>query len=129
MRHRGQRIIPMLFRCGRWHHWYRCRCTDCFYLLLSSLTVKKRRSVLNSALQLSDLSPEAAKIARRKRTRYGKPIYALTITVLRVVVSSGIYNCSNVVDNFCLTGNGQVGDTARRDCCILGALGTVSAVI
>ena len=42
-----------------------------------------------------------------KRTEsYGRLFYLLTITVLPIVISSGIYNCSNVIDNY-LFGQGM----------------------
>ena len=37
---------------------------------------------------------------------YRRIFYVLTITVLPIVISSGIYNCSNVVDNY-LFGQGM----------------------
>ena len=51
------------------------------FIFFIFLTAKSGRSVLKQRIAVEDLSPEAAKIARRKRTRYGKLIYALTITV------------------------------------------------
>ena len=94
------------------------------FIFFIFLTAKSGRSVLKQRIAVEDLSPEAAKIARRKRTRYGKLIYALTITVLPIVVSSGIYNCSNVVDNF-LFGQGmdKLGYSGEEIAVFWGALG------
>ncbi len=43
---------------------------------------------------------------RAKAESYGRLMYVLTITVLPIIVSSAVYNCSNVVDNF-LFGQGM----------------------
>ncbi|MFQ9703826.1 MAG: hypothetical protein ACLR0U_20235 [Enterocloster clostridioformis] len=42
----------------------------------------------------------------RRTESYRRIFYVLTITVLPIVISSGIYNCSNVVDNY-LFGQGM----------------------
>lgn len=94
------------------------------FIFFIFLTAKSGRSVLKQRIATEELSEEAAKYARRKRTRYRKLIYALTITVLPIVVSSGIYNCSNVVDNF-LFGQGmdKLGYSGEEIAVFWGALG------
>lgn len=51
-------------------------------------------------------------------------MYVLTITVLPIIVSSAVYNCSNVVDNF-LFGQGmdRLGYTGEEIAVFWGALG------
>ena len=94
------------------------------FIFFIFLTAKSGRSVLKQRIAAEELPSEAAKMARRKRTRYRKLIYALTITVLPIVVSSGIYNCSNVVDNF-LFGQGmdKLGYSGEEIAVFWGALG------
>lgn len=55
---------------------------------------------------------------------YGKLTYVLIITVLPIVISSAVYNCSNVVDNY-LFGQGmdRLGYTANEIAIFWGALG------
>ena len=62
------------------------------------LTVSRRRE--RRRLALRDKT--------RRRESYRRLMYILTITVLPIVISSGIYNCSNVVDNY-LFGQGMAG--------------------
>ena len=61
---------------------------------------------------------------RRRRESYGRLLYLLTITVLPIVISSGVYNCSNVVDNY-LFGQGmdRLGYGADEIAIFWGALG------
>lgn len=58
------------------------------------------------------------------RESYGRLMYVLTITVLPIIVSSAVYNCSNVVDNF-LFGQGmdRLGYTGEEIAVFWGALG------
>ncbi|MCC8027422.1 MAG: polysaccharide biosynthesis protein [Clostridium sp.] len=60
----------------------------------------------------------------RRRESYRRLMYILTITVLPIVISSGIYNCSNVVDNY-LFGQGmaRLGYKEEVIATSLGALG------
>lgn len=55
---------------------------------------------------------------------YGRLTYILIITVLPIVISSAVYNCSNVVDNY-LFGQGMdsLGYTASQIAIFWGALG------
>ena len=61
---------------------------------------------------------------RRRKESYGRLLYLLTITVLPIVISSGVYNCSNVVDNY-LFGQGmdKLGYGADDIAIFWGALG------
>ena len=61
---------------------------------------------------------------RAKAESYGRLMYVLTITVLPIIVSSAVYNCSNVVDNF-LFGQGmdRLGYTGEEIAVFWGALG------
>ena len=61
---------------------------------------------------------------RRRKESYGRLMYLLTITVLPIVISSGVYNCSNVVDNY-LFGQGmdKLGYGADDIAIFWGALG------
>lgn len=61
---------------------------------------------------------------RRRKESYGRLMYLLTITVLPIVISSGVYNCSNVVDNY-LSGQGmdKLGYGADDIAIFWGALG------
>lgn len=60
----------------------------------------------------------------RRRESYRRLMYILTITVLPIVISSGIYNCSNVVDNY-LFGQGMARLGYKEDAIATfwGALG------
>lgn len=64
-----------------------------FFIFLMSSGRKKRRRLVRK-----DVSG--------RTESYGRLFYVLTITVLPIVISSGIYNCSNVVDNY-LFGQGM----------------------
>lgn len=59
-----------------------------------------------------------------RRESYGRLIYILTITVVPIVVSSAVYNCSNVIDNY-LFGQGmdRLGFRAEEIAVFWGALG------
>ena len=61
---------------------------------------------------------------RPRRESYGRLMYLLTITVVPIVISSGVYNCSNVVDNY-LFGQGmdRLGYGADEIAIFWGALG------
>lgn len=61
---------------------------------------------------------------RRRKESYGRLMYLLAITVLPIVISSGVYNCSNVVDNY-LFGQGmdKLGYGADDIAIFWGALG------
>ena len=61
---------------------------------------------------------------RPRRESYGRLMYLLTITVVPIVISSGVYNCSNVVDNY-LFGQGmdKLGYGADDIAIFWGALG------
>ena len=65
---------------------------------------------------------------RRRKESYGRLMYLLTITVLPIVISSGVYNCSNVVDNY-LFGQGmdKLGYGADDIAIFWGGSGTVPA--
>ena len=58
------------------------------------------------------------------RESYGRLMYVLTITVLPIIVSSAVYNCSNVVDNF-LFGQGmdRLGYTGEEIAVFWGGAG------
>lgn len=62
--------------------------------------------------------------AREKKESYLKLIGLLTITVLPIVLSSAVYNCSNVIDNF-LFGQGmdRLGYVPEEIAVFWGALG------
>lgn len=68
------------------------------FLFFIGLTISRRRE--RRALARKDKT--------RRRESYGRLMYVLTITVLPIVISSGIYNCSNVIDNY-LFGQGMAG--------------------
>ena len=61
---------------------------------------------------------------RPRRESYGRLMSLLTITVVPIVISSGVYNCSNVVDNY-LFGQGmdRLGYGADEIAIFWGALG------
>ena len=61
---------------------------------------------------------------------YRRIFYVLTITVLPIVISSGIYNCSNVVDNY-LFGQGmdKLGYMEDSIYHLLGRAGTIPAAL
>lgn len=85
------------------------------------LTLSKGREVLGeetAPVHTADGS------GRAKAESYGRLMYVLTITVLPIIVSSAVYNCSNVVDNF-LFGQGmdRLGYTGEEIAVFWGALG------
>ena len=85
------------------------------------LTLSKGREVLGEEavpVHTADGS------GRAKAESYGRLMYVLTITVLPIIVSSAVYNCSNVVDNF-LFGQGmdRLGYTGEEIAVFWGALG------
>ena len=73
------------------------------FIFFVMLTLSKGREVLGeetAPVHTADGS------GRAKAESYGRLMYVLTITVLPIIVSSAVYNCSNVVDNF-LFGQGM----------------------
>lgn len=85
------------------------------------LTLSKGREVLGEE---TDPVHTADGSGRAKAESYGRLMYVLTITVLPIIVSSAVYNCSNVVDNF-LFGQGmdRLGYTGEEIAVFWGALG------
>lgn len=85
------------------------------------LTLSKGREVLGEE---TDPGHTADGSGRAKAESYGRLMYVLTITVLPIIVSSAVYNCSNVVDNF-LFGQGmdRLGYTGEEIAVFWGALG------
>lgn len=71
-----------------------------------------------------DMREQAKKDVSGRTESYRRLVRILTITVLPIVISSGIYNCSNVVDNY-LFGQGmsKLGYMEDSIATSLGALG------
>ena len=91
------------------------------FIFFVMLTLSKGREVLGeetAPVHTADGS------GRAKAESYGRLMYVLTITVLPIIVSSAVYNCSNVVDNF-LFGQGmdRLGYTGEEIAVFWGALG------
>ena len=91
------------------------------FIFFVMLTLSKGREVLGeetAPVHTADGS------GRAKTESYGRLMYVLTITVLPIIVSSAVYNCSNVVDNF-LFGQGmdRLGYTGEEIAVFWGALG------
>lgn len=86
-----------------------------FFMILTS--VKGRESALAASGTVS------AEGGGRKES-YGRLMHILTITIVPIVVSSAVYNCSNVVDNY-LFGQGmdRLGFGADEIAIFWGALG------
>lgn len=80
------------------------------------LTATKGRSAVGSS---GDRREDRGRVES-----YGRLFYILTVTVVPIVVSSGIYNCSNVIDNY-LFGQGmdKLGYSAAAIAIFWGALG------
>lgn len=84
------------------------------------LTGRRGKAVLTTA----KVADTGVRRMGGRRESYGRLMYILTITVLPIVVSSAVYNCSNVVDNF-LFGQGmdRLGFDAETIAVFWGALG------
>lgn len=98
-----------------------------FFLMLTA--ARGREAVLEATAE-SEGPGEGGpgKNGRPRRSRrvesYGRLMYVLTITVLPIVVSSAIYNCSNVVDNYFFgQGMDKLGYSASEIAISWGALG------
>ena len=86
------------------------------FIFFVMLTLSKGREVLGeetAPVHTADGS------GRAKTESYGRLMYVLTITVLPIIVSSAVYNCSNVVDNFLF----RLGYTGEEIAVFWGALG------
>ena len=92
------------------------------FIFFMILTAAKGREALGEGKGQA----KGAEYARTGESResYGRLMYVLTITVLPIIVSSAVYNCSNVVDNF-LFGQGmdRLGYTGEEIAVFWGALG------
>lgn len=80
--------------------------------------------IILSFLKRRDLGDRAREDVSGRTENYRRLIHILTITVLPIVISSGIYNCSNVVDTY-LFGRGmdKLGHSADSIAIFMGALG------
>ena len=91
------------------------------FIFFVMLTLSKGREVLGEGTAPVHTADGSG---RAKTESYGRLMYVLTITVLPIIVSSAVYNCSNVVDNF-LFGQGmdRLGYTGEEIAVFWGALG------
>lgn len=92
------------------------------FLFFIILTLSKGRAVLGE--DTDSAHTEISPCAKAKPESYRHLMYVLTITVLPIIVSSAVYNCSNVVDNL-LFGQGMdcLGYTGEEIAVFWGALG------
>ena len=88
-----------------------------FFILLT--VTRGRRTVLEAGREEGQEKEEAG-----RTESYRRLTYILAVTVLPIVVSSAVYNCSNVVDNY-LFGQGmdKLGYKASEIAIFWGALG------
>lgn len=93
------------------------------FIFFVMLTLSKGREALGEETA-SVHTADGPGRAKAKTESYGRLMYVLTITVLPIIVSSAVYNCSNVVDNF-LFGQGmdRLGYTGEEIAVFWGALG------
>lgn len=93
------------------------------FIFFVMLTLSKGREVLGDETASVHTADGPGRV-KAKTESYGRLMYVLTITVLPIIVSSAVYNCSNVVDNF-LFGQGmdRLGYTGEEIAVFWGALG------